>query len=106
MFDAIFELVNIILEYDGRIKYRNKKYINIIPKNDIRYKITNSIIEKKIEIYKDIEIDGSDFYFEFGFNTDNRVGLCYDYNWSRPHKFVICYYDLRNDEWIQKLTYL
>jgi len=33
------ELVNIILEYDGRIKYKKGKYINIIHKLDYRYNI-------------------------------------------------------------------
>jgi len=41
-----FDVLNIILQFDGRIKYLHKKrmYINIISKNDYRYKI----IEKKI----------------------------------------------------------
>ena len=38
------ELIDIILEYDGRIKYKKGKYVNIIHKNDIRYKIINKII--------------------------------------------------------------
>jgi hypothetical protein len=33
------ELLHIILEYDGRIKYRNGKYVNILHKNDVRYSI-------------------------------------------------------------------
>ena len=33
------ELLHIILEYDGRIKYRNGQYVNIIHKHDERYNI-------------------------------------------------------------------
>jgi hypothetical protein len=45
------ELLNIILEYDGRIKY-NGKYVNIIDKNDERYNIIKPIIDKKIVIMR------------------------------------------------------
>ena len=31
------ELLHIILEYDGRIKYRKGEYVDIIHKNDERY---------------------------------------------------------------------
>jgi hypothetical protein len=45
---------------------------------------------------KTIEFRNSRFYFEFGFNTLNSVGLSYDYNFSYKNKFEICYYDFRD----------
>jgi hypothetical protein len=99
------ELLNIILEYDGRINYKNGKYVNILHKNDIHYNIIKLVINKKIEIIKKIEVYGSSFYFEFGFDICNSIGLCYDYNFSY-NKFEICYYDWRNNSVIQIRTYL
>jgi hypothetical protein len=43
------ELVNRILEYDGRIKYRHGKYMNQIAQDDDRYKILLTV--PKIETY-------------------------------------------------------
>jgi hypothetical protein len=100
------DLINIILEYDGRIKYRRGNYVNIIHKYDVRYDMIQSIINKKMEILKTAEIHGSGFYFEFGFDTCRNVGLCYDCNFSYADKFEICYYDTRNNGWIQIRTYL
>ncbi len=91
------ELLHIILDYDGRIKYRKGEYINIIHKNDPRYNIIRDVINKKIEIMKEIHIEYiSRFYFEFGFDIHIGTGLCYDYNYSRPNQFEICYFDFRN----------
>lgn len=100
------ELLNKILEYEGRIKYTNGKYVNIIHKNDERYTLIKPLINKKIEILKTINIteDGS-FYFEFGFDICENVGLCYDYGFNAQDTFEICYYDIRND-WKQIRTYL
>lgn len=101
------ELLDLILEYDGRIKYKKGKYVNIIHKNDIRYKIIKNIISKKIEVMNEITFaDKSSFYFEFGFDIDRRIGLCYDYNFSYQDKFEMCYYDWRNNEIKQIRTYL
>ena len=101
------ELIHIILEYDGRIKYRNGEYVNIIHKNDERYNIISPLINKKMEIKKTMEIYENGFYFEFDFDRINGIGLVYDYNFSFPGKFEICYFDFRSDaSWTQKRTYL
>ena len=100
------ELLDIIFGYDGRIKYKNGKFVNIIHKNDVRYNIITPVISKKIEIIKQICVDRSGFYFEFGFDICNSIGLCYDYNYSYKNKFEICYYDTRNNNWEQIRTYL
>lgn len=89
-------ILNIILDYDGRIKYRRGQYINIIHKHDVRYNIIEEIINKKKEIMTRISINGSEFYFEFGFDNQGPMGLCYDYNWSRDGHFEICFYNFKN----------
>ena len=99
------ELINIILDYDGRIKYRKNEYVNIIHKHDTRYNIIEPILTKKIKILEKAEIYSDCFYFEFGFDIDRNIGLCYDYNFTFPDKFEICYYDTRNG-WQQIRTYL
>ena len=99
------DLLHIILEYDGRIKYKNGKYINVIQKNDQRYNIIKLIISKKIKILKNIVVIGCNFYFRVGFNISNIVGLSYDYGFNNYNTFEICYYDFRN-EFKQIRTYL
>ena len=92
------ELLHIILEYDGKIKYRNGKYINCIDKNDGRYDIIKPLLIKKKEILKTITLDGEDFYFEFRFEKAPATGLCYDLGFNFRNRFEICYYDFRA-EW-------
>ena len=96
-----------MVEYDGRIRYIHKEriYVNIISKNDERYNIIRPVISKKMVIIKTIVLHGKDFYFEFGFDIDSRVGLCYDYGFNAENIFEICYYDTRNG-WEQIRTYL
>jgi hypothetical protein len=99
MFNTHFpiDIINIVLEYDGRIKYRRDEYVNILHKHDTRYNIITPLINKKIEIMKKITLaNPSSFYFEFGFDIDHGIGLCYDYNFSYADKFEICYYDWRD----------
>ena len=99
------ELVNLICEYDGRIKYKYKqknhidyhKFVNVIHKYDERYNIITQIIGKKQTIMGDIETRPNDtsFYFEFAFDNQPNVMLCYDYNWSYNNQFEICYTDMK-----------
>ena len=100
-----YELVNIILDYDGQIKYKYKtknsidyhKYVNVIHKYDERYNIIAPIIHKKQTIMKDTDTSPVDtsFYFEFAFENQPNVMLCYDYNWSANNQFEICYTDMK-----------
>ena len=100
-----YELKKIILEYDGRIKYKYKtknsidyhKYVNVIHKYDERYNIITPIIDKKQIIMKDIETRPNEtcFYFEFGFDKQPNLVLCYDYNYSFNNQFEICYTDMK-----------
>ena len=100
-----YELVNIILDYDGQIKYKYKtknsidyhKYVNAIHKYDERYNIIRPIISKKQQIMTDTDTRPNDtsFYFEFAFDNQPHLFLCYDYNWSYNNQFEICYTDMR-----------
>lgn len=106
-------LIPIILQYDGRIKYRKGEYVNIIHPLDERYSMIENIICKKLHILEDAEIyyddnvnkTGHQFYFEFSFDSCRNVGLCFDYNFTYKNKFEVCYYDTR-DGWNQIRTYI
>ena len=98
------ELVNVILEYDGRVKYKYKtknsidyhKFVNVIHKHDNRYNIITPIIVKKQKIMKDTSTRPNEacFYFEFAFDNQPNVMLCYDYNYYFRNQFEICYVDM------------
>jgi len=98
------EILHVILQYDGRIHYRNGKYMNSIDKNDDRYNMLRHIISKKLKILNTITIDGRDFYFQFGFSIYG-MGLCYDHGFNEHEVFEICYYDIRKT-WLQIRTYI
>jgi hypothetical protein len=100
-----YELVNLICEYDGRIKYKNKqktaidyhKYVNVIHKYDRRYSVVEQILRKKQTIMKATAIshNNTSFYFEFAFDKQPNLMLCYDYCWSDVNEFEICYTDMK-----------
>jgi hypothetical protein len=52
------DTLNIILNYNGTIKYRKGIYSNIIPKNDYRYKLVERVVNKKIKILNSTIKDG------------------------------------------------
>ena len=100
-----YELVNIILGYDGRIKYKYKlknaidyhKFVKVIHKYDQRYNVITPVIDKKIHIMKTTTTSpvNTSFYFQFAFDNQPGLMLCYDYNWSYDNEFEICYTDLK-----------
>ena len=47
MYNIPKELLHVILEYDGRVKYRKGEYVDIIHKNDYRYSMIAPILNKK-----------------------------------------------------------
>lgn len=114
------ELLNIILEYDGRIKYRKGYYVNIIHKLDYRYNIIESVIIKKLEIIKQTEISDNiiinnykfkKFYFDISFDKYKYMGLCYEYGTvffeeDKTSKLEICFYNLKNNNIIQERTFI
>jgi len=103
-----FELVNIILEYDGRIKYKYKHknqidyhtFVNVIHKHDTRYNVIKPIIHKKYQIIMNTQQwwcnrNVPRFYFEVIFDNNPNFILCYDYNWNEYKQLEICYTDFR-----------
>jgi dTDP-D-glucose 4,6-dehydratase len=73
-----FDVLNIILEYDGRIKYSHKYriYVNIISKNDFRYNIVERKINNKIILIQNLNIgnNGLKFYVDI-YYKNSEVGL-------------------------------
>ena len=109
-----YELKNIILEYDGRIKYKYKqknsidyhKYVNVIHKHDQRYYAIQPIIERKIQIMKETDIypNNRGFGFMFCFIEQPCLCLYYEYHmipdyinncWSNQSIFYIRYVTMK-----------
>ena len=76
-----FDVLNIILQYDGRIKYLHKTriYVNIIHKNDYRYNIIETKINKKNILMQNLNIgnNGLKFYVDIYYkNTELGLIFC------------------------------
>jgi dTDP-D-glucose 4,6-dehydratase len=73
-----FDVLNIILEYDGRIKYSHKYriYVNVISKNDFRYNIVDPKINNKIVLIQNFNIgnNGLKFYVDI-YYKNSELGL-------------------------------
>ena len=103
------ELVHRILEYDGRIKYRNGKYMNQIARDDERYKILLSLPHiyackdmalwrlMEIPLHKGIRIIKYDSYYV------DKEPLITISNFLDYHSSIFCQRGIRY-EWIYKKT--
>ena len=82
-----FDVLQKILEYDGRIKYSHTEriYVNIIHKNDYRYNVVRAVIDKKLNIIQKIENEGLDYYVDIWIENKN-IGLIYGFNWAYKYK--------------------
>ena len=71
-----FDVLNKILQYDGKIKYSHKQrvYINIISSNDYRYDIIQTKVNNKLNIIN---------YFNDNNNNSNGVTFYIDVSYKR-----------------------
>ena len=78
--DLPFDVLNLILKYDGRIKYNHKEgtYVNVISANDYRYNIVKEKIIKKTNLMERLNIsnNGLQYYIDVKFK-DSEVGLVF-----------------------------
>lgn len=93
------EIIDIILEYDGRIKYRKGVYTNIISKRDERYICMDAFIRRKIKIFQRIKYSivnkTNRFFFTIEFESMPKLGLIYDCYFTNFNHFTIHFYNYR-----------
>ena len=69
-----FDVLNLILEYDGRIKFLHKEriFVNIISKNDYRYNILETKINRQINLINTFNIrnNGLNYYIDIYYKND------------------------------------
>ena len=74
IFNLPFDVLNLVLEYDGRIKYIHKDriFINIISKNDYRYNIFETKINNKKNLIKNLNLGNNElkFYIDIYYKND------------------------------------
>jgi hypothetical protein len=81
------EIINIILEYDGRIRYRNGKYIEQINKEDKIYECIEEKIQKDIKLVKTIRLRAEISNFDYNWAIENNISMnLFDMHFSN----VIC----------------
>jgi len=71
------EIINIILEYDGKFLYRKGVFVVIIPKNDVRYFILEPVIQKKVKACQNCWFDDFVYYFQI---KNDSLNIFYQYD--------------------------
>ena len=86
------DTINVILEFFGKIKYKNGKYINIIHKYDFRYSLLSNIkmpISNKYAELNDISLP-EHFEYEIHFNNKHTLRV---YNLYIPTNSITYIYE-------------
>jgi len=92
------DIVNKILEYDGRIKYRNGQYINQVSISHEKYDKLIKLINKK-SLYT---LHNYPHYIHFLLNKENdvHIGIIFDIDDYYTDYFIISFYkDTRRNFW-------
>ena len=92
------EIINIILDYDGKIKYRDGKYINKISKNDKRYKVLYNIkIPQPVSYTMLCDCTLSE-HFEYRIDFNENFILSIWNIYTPPNKIQYFFYKKKNNK--------
>lgn len=89
------EIVKRIIQYDGRIKYRKRKYMNQLNIEDEKYELLNKFfIQKAHIISKILFVNGDAFYMDFPVGRQ-IFGIIHDYKYHGTGYMISFYKDIR-----------
>ena len=100
------DIIIIILEFDGRIKYRHGKFIDCISTNDYRYALL-STIKIPLPVKYTMEYDCTHpehFEYSVVFNDQYKLSV-WNVPYNPPNKIEYFFYnsrDISNYKWYRK----
>jgi len=98
------DILNVILEFDGRIKYRKGEYVNCISKNDYRYNILSKLkIPIPVKYTMDNDCSHKE-HFEYFINFNDLYTLSvWNVIYNPPNKIQYFFYKNSNTfyKWVR-----
>ena len=91
------DIINLILEFDGRIKYKRGKYINCIPNNDYRYALLSNLqIPAPVQYTMDYDCSHVEhFEYFINFNELYRLNV-WNVPYNPPNKIQYFFYKIND----------